>query len=174
MSVQILTIGQHFIYWNFTVYKCPHFKACRIHVLVTCRRCVLKSLNVDAEPRAVLAWSWIGPGSPSSAVEAWSWVGLRSIQLCWDESARVFIVLVDFPQILSWTGFDSEVMNTWSWIGLVISSRAVEAWSWRLSDHERLHMASDLRFSWGWISMCSCTVHAAFFSTLFRLHGSQA
>ena len=49
MSVETLIYRSTFIYRNFDVYKCPHFKARRIHVLVTCRRCVLKSLNVDVE-----------------------------------------------------------------------------------------------------------------------------
>ena len=65
-------LGEHLFYWNFDVYKCPHFKARRRHVLVTCRRCVLKSLNVDVNPRAVEAWSWIGLEISSRAIEAWS------------------------------------------------------------------------------------------------------
>ena len=86
MSVETLIYRSTFIYRNFDVYKCPHFKARRIHVLVTCRRCVLKSLNVDVDPRAVEAWSWIGLEISSRAVEAWSWIGLeissRAVEAC--------------------------------------------------------------------------------------------
>ena len=97
VSVEILIIGQHSFHRNFNVYKCPHFKARRRHVLVTCRRCVLKSLNVDVNPRVVEAWSWIGLEISSRAVGAWTWIRLEDFLV---SSNRWFSTGL----ILNWAG----------------------------------------------------------------------
>ena len=85
----------------------------------------------------------IGPQGASCGRWSLAWVVNESARIC-------FLRFVDFPQLrswtgledfldssncwfstaYSWTGFDSRVVDTWSCIGLVISSRAVEAWFW--------------------------------------------
>ena len=91
------------------------------------RRCVLKFLNVDVDSRTIEAWSWKGCKflqGPSRLDLEWDWTTsfLHMVANLWAlvlvESARIFVALVGFPQLWSWTGLEDFLVSSDCWLSI--------------------------------------------------------